>query len=308
MSLSARLKSLRKPMADSWGNALVLGLMRLLARAPLPLVRALGWVFGRTLHAVAGRRRRIARTNWALCFPDLPEAQRHAAVRQHFVRFAQAWLDRSWLWHGSPDTVRRRLRLDGEPAQLAGDTPTVIFAPHFVGLDAGWTALTSQLERRFCTIYAEQLNKAVDRWILDGRQRFGQAHIVPRRQGLKPLVAALRAGEPLYLLPDMDYGAADSVFVPFYGVPAATITSLSRFARLARAQVVPVISRLTPRGYDITVLPRWEGYPSDDPVADTARMNAQLQDMIATMPEQYFWVHKRFKTRPPGETALYGAD
>ena len=308
MSLSARLKSLRKPMADSWGNALVLGLMRLLARAPLPLVRALGWVFGRTLHAVAGRRRRIARTNWALCFPDLPEAQRHAAVRQHFVRFAQAWLDRSWLWHGSPDTVRRRLRLDGEPAQLAGDTPTVIFAPHFVGLDAGWTALTSQLERRFCTIYAEQLNKAVDRWILNGRQRFGQAHIVPRRQGLKPLVAALRAGEPLYLLPDMDYGAADSVFVPFYGVPAATITSLSRFARLARAQVVPVISRLTPQGYDITVLPRWEGYPSDDPVADTARMNALLQDMIATMPEQYFWVHKRFKTRPPGETALYGAD
>ena len=308
MSLSARLKSLRKPMADSWGNALVLGLMRLLARAPLPLVRALGWVFGRTLHAVAGRRRRIARTNWRLCFPYLPEAQRHAAVRQHFVRFAQAWLDRSWLWHGHPETVRRRLRLGGEVAALEGDTPTVIFAPHFVGLDAGWTALTSQLERRFCTIYAEQLNKSVDRWILDGRQRFGQAHIVPRRQGLKPLVAALRAGEPLYLLPDMDYGAADSVFVPFYGVPAATITSLSRFARLARAQVVPVISRLIPQGYDITVLPRWEDYPSDDPVADTARMNALLQDMIATMPEQYFWVHKRFKTRPPGETALYGAD
>lgn len=308
MTLSARLKSLRKPIADSWGNALGLGLMRLLARAPLPLVRGLGWVFGRTLHVVAGRRRRIARTNWALCFPDLPEAQRHAAVRQHFVHFAQAWLDRSWLWHGHPETVRRRLRLDGEVAALAGDTPTVIFAPHFVGLDAGWTALTSQLDRRFCTIYAEQLNQSVDRWILEGRQRFGQAHIVPRRQGLKPLVAALRAGEPLYLLPDMDYGAADSVFVPFYDVPAATITSLSRFARLARAQVVPVISRLTAQGYDITVLPVWEGYPTDDPLADTARMNALLQDMIATMPEQYFWVHKRFKTRPPGDTPLYGVD
>lgn len=308
MSLSARLKSLRKPMADNWGNAMVLGLMRLLAHAPLPLVRALGWVFGRTLHAVAGRRRRIARTNWALCFPDLTEAQRHAAVRQHFVHFAQAWLDRSWLWHGSPETVRRRLRLGGDVATLEGDHPTVIFAPHFVGLDAGWTALTSQLPRRFCTIYAEQLNQSVDRWILAGRQRFGQAHIVPRRQGLKPLVAALRAGEPLYLLPDMDYGAADSVFVPFYGVPAATITSLARFARLARAQVVPVISQLTPQGYDIAVLPRWDGYPSDDLVADTARMNALLQDMIATMPEQYFWVHKRFKSRPAGQPPLYGTD
>lgn len=308
MSLSSRLKSLRKPMADNWGNAMILGLMRLLAHVPLPLVRALGWVFGRTLHAVAGRRRRIARTNWALCFPDQPEAQRHAAVRQHFVHFAQAWLDRSWLWHGAPETVRRRLRLTGRVEQLAGDTPTVLFAPHFVGLDAGWTALTSQLERRFCTIYAEQLNKVVDRWIFDGRQRFGQAHIVPRRQGLKPLVAALRAGEPLYLLPDMDYGAADSVFVPFYGVPAATITSLSRFARLARAQVVPVISQLTPQGYDITVLPRWEGFPTDDPVADAARMNVLLQDMIATMPAQYFWVHKRFKTRPAGQPPLYGRD
>jgi KDO2-lipid IV(A) lauroyltransferase len=308
MSLSARLKSLRKPMADSWGNAMVLGLMRLLAHAPLPLVRALGWVFGRALHAVAARRRRVARINWALCFPGLTEAQRHAAVRQHFVHFAQAWLDRSWLWHGHPETVRRRLRLGGDVEALAGDRPTVIFAPHFVGLDAGWTALTSQLPRRFCTIYAEQLNQSVDRWILAGRQRFGQAHIVPRRQGLKPLVAALRTGEPLYLLPDMDYGAADSVFVPFYGVPAATITSLARFARLARAQVVPVISRLTSQGYDITVLPRWDGYPTDDPVADTARMNVLLQDMIATMPEQYFWVHKRFKTRPAGQPPLYGTD
>ena len=308
MSLSRRLKSLRKPMAESWGNAASLALMRLLAWLPLPCVRALGWLFGTVLHAVAGRRRRIARTNWALCFPEVPEAQRHTAVRRHFVRFAQAWLDRSWLWHGSPETVRRRLQLTGALEQLAGDTPTVIFAPHFVGLDAGWTALTAQIDRRFCTIYAEQLNKAVDRWILAGRQRYGQPHIVPRRQGLKPLVAALRAGEPLYLLPDMDYGAADSVFVPFYGVPAATITSLSRFARLARAQVVPVISRLTPQGYEVTVLPRWEGYPTDDPVADTARMNALLQDMIATMPEQYFWVHKRFKTRPPGQPSVYGRD
>lgn len=306
MSLSDRLKSLRKPMADRWGNAAGLALMRLLARLPLSWVRALGWVFGNVLHAVAGRRRHIARTNWALCFPSMPEARRHAAVRRHFVCFAQAWLDRSWLWHGRPETVRARLRLTGDVQALEGNTPTVLFAPHFVGLDAGWTALTAQVGRRFCTIYAEQLNKAVDRWILDGRQRYGRPHIVPRRQGLKPLVAALRAGEPLYLLPDMDYGAADSVFVPFYGVPAATITSLSRFARLARAQVVPVISRLTPQGYTVTVLPPWEGYPTDDPVADTARMNILLQDMIAAMPEQYFWVHKRFKTRPPGQGSVYG--
>jgi len=308
MSLSRRLKSLRKPMAESWGNAASLALMRLLAWLPLPCVRALGWLFGTVLHAVAGRRRRIARTNWALCFPEVPEAQRHTAVRRHFVRFAQAWLDRSWLWEGRPDVVRRRLKLAGDLDALKGDVPTVLFAPHFVGMDTGWTALTAHLDRKFCGIYARQLNVDIDRWMSQGRQRFGEPHIVAKSAGLKALVSALRAGEPLYLLPDMDYGAADSVFVPFYGVPAATITSLSRFARLARAQVVPVISRMTPQGYEMTVLPRWEGYPTDDPVADTARMNALLQDMIATMPEQYFWVHKRFKTRPPGQPSVYGRD
>ncbi len=301
-------ESPRQSAAQRWGNALGLGLMRLLAHLPLGWVRALGWLFGTVLHGVAARRRRIARTNWALCFPQDSEAERHRAVRRHFVLFAQAWLDRSWLWEGSPDTVRRRLNLQGDLQALAGDAPTVLFAPHFVGMDAGWTALTVHLPRRCCGIYAEQLNPAVDRWMSLGRQRFGEPHIVAMRQGLKPLVAALRAGEPLYLLPDMDYGARDSVFVPFFGQQAATITSLPRFARLSGARVVPVVSRLTPGGYDVTVMPPWADYPTRDVHADTALMNQRLEAVIATMPEQYYWVHKRFKTRPNGEASFYGRD
>lgn len=302
------LRLLHLPPATTWSDALGFALMRLLAHLPLSWVRALGWLLGQVLHAAAAPRRRIARTNWALCFPRLSEPERNAAVRRHFVLFAQALLDRSWLWHGSPDTVRRRLHLSGAPEALSGDAPLVLFAPHFVGMDAGWTAITLQVQRRFCGIYAEQTSKTLDRWVREGRQRFGAPHIVPRRQGLKPLVAALRSGEPLYLLPDMDYGLSDSVFVPFYGVPAATVPSLSRFARLARAQVVPVISRLTPRGYDINVMPAWKDFPSDDAVADTAEMNRRLQDWIDTMPEQYYWVHKRFKNRPQGQPGPYGRD
>jgi KDO2-lipid IV(A) lauroyltransferase len=308
MSTNDRPSTTDRSLADHWGNAAGLLFMRLLARLPLSWVRALGWVFGQVLHGVAARRRRIARTNWALCFPDQTPQQARAAVRRHFVYFAQAWLDRSWLWHADPETVSRRLQFRGDPALLQGDRPTVMFVPHFVGMDAGWTALTLKIPRRFCGMYADQLNPAVNRWILAGRHRFGEPHIVARRQGLKPLVAALKAAEPLYLLPDMDYGPDDSVFVPFYGIAAATIPSLSRFARLARAQVLPVISRLTPSGYEVSVLPVWSDFPTDDPVADTARMNRELQDLIATMPEQYFWVHKRFKNRPPGEPDLYGGD
>lgn len=286
-------------------NWLGLAAMRLLAHLPLRWIRALGWLLGQVLHAVAGRRRNIARTNWSLCFPDQSAAQRNAAVRRHFVLFAQAWLDRSWLWEASPEVVRRRLTLKGDLDALAGDRPTVMFAPHFVGMDAGWTAVTAHLPRRFCGIYAEQLNPDVDRWMAQGRQRFGDPHIVAMRQGLKPLVSALRDGLPLYLLPDMDYGTRDSVFVPFFGIPTATLTSLSRFARLSRAQVVPVVSRLTQDGYEVVVHPAWEAYPTADVEADTALMNRRLEGFIAAMPEQYYWVHKRFKSRPLGEPSLY---
>jgi len=279
--------------------------MRLLSRLPLSWVRAIGWLMGRVLHVLVRRRREIARTNWRLCFPEQSQAQANRAVRQHFVLFAQAWLDRSWLWDGAPDVVRKRLRLQGALQVLDGQAPTVLFAPHFVGMDAGWTAVTVHLQRRCCGIYAAQLNADVDRWMAQGRQRFGNPHIVARRQGLKPLVAALRAGMPLYLLPDMDHGPRDSVFVPFFGVQTATLTSLSRFARLAEARVVPVVSRLTPHGYDVTVHPAWEHFPTRDVQADAARMNRELEIFIRAFPEQYYWVHKRFKTRPQGETSVY---
>lgn len=286
-------------------NRLGLAFMRLLARLPLSWVRALGWLLGNVLHGLAGRRRRIAQTNWAACFPQHTEAERNAAVRRHFVCFAQAWLDRSWLWESPAPVVKRRLLLRGDLGALEGQSPTVIFAPHFVGMDAGWTALTVHLSRRFCGLYAEQVNADVDRWMAEGRQRFGHPQVVGKRQGLRVLASALREGLPLYLLPDMDHGERDAVFVPFFGTPAATLTSLPRLARLGKAQVVPVLTRLVPDGYEVTVLSAWEAYPAGSVEDDTATMNRYLEGYIRNMPEQYYWVHKRFKTRPPGEPPFY---
>ncbi len=282
-----------------------IALLRLLAPLPLSWVRALGWALGRLLYGVVGSRRRIALTNLALCFPQLSPAEREALARQHFVVFVQAWLDRAWLWHGRPEVTRARLRMTGALQQFDGTAPLLLFAPHFVGLDAGATALSQQIPRQFATIYTQQSNAVIDEWVKRGRQRFGNAKLYGRVDGIKPVVAALRAGEPVYLLPDMDFGARDSVFVPFYGVPAATVPSLPRFARLGRARVVPVLTRLTDEGYEVQVLPAWEGFPTDDAEADTALMNARLQGYIDAMPAQYFWVHKRFKTRPPGEPPVY---
>jgi Kdo2-lipid IVA lauroyltransferase/acyltransferase len=272
---------------------------------PLSWVRGLGTLLGWALYALVVSRRRVVLTNLRLCFAHWSEDQVRDCARQTFVHFAQAWLDRGWLWHGDANVVRARLRLMGAVQELAGDAPTVIFAPHFMGLDAGWTAIAQQLPRRFTTIYTNQANQVADAWILQGRKRFGDVRLFGRIDGVKPIVAALKAGEPLYLLPDMNFGPEESVFVPFYGVPAATVPSLSRFARLGRSKVVPLLSRMTPQGYDIEVLPAWPDFPTADATADTALMNLRLQSYIDSMPSQYYWVHKRFKDRPNGEVPPY---
>ncbi len=286
-------------------SRLSLVLMRALAWLPLTWLRALGAALGWLLYWAVPARRHVVDVNLRLCFPALSGVQRRRLTREVFVKFAQSWLDRGWLWHAAPACLHTRLRLCGAVDELAGDQPVVLFAPHFVGLDAGWTALTQQLPRQFTTIYTDQSNAVMDAWILRGRQRFGAGRLFGRVDGVKPIVAALRTGQPLYLLPDMNFGPHESVFVPFYGVDAATVPSLSRFARLGRAKVVPVITRLTASGYDVTVLPAWANFPSDDLLADTTRMNAQLQTYVDAMPAQYYWVHKRFKDRPPGQADVY---
>ena len=298
------MKALRR-LASAWATHGGIAFMKVLAFSPLSLTRVLGVLLGWVLYGLVVPRRRVVQANFALCFPQWSAAQRRQQTRRVFVHFAQAWLDRAWLWHAPKQWVARRVTLRGEINELEGTTPTVFFLPHFVGLDAAWAGVALRVHRLSTTIYTDQSNKRVDQWILKGRQRFGKLRLFGRAEGVKPIVSALREGQPLYLLPDMDFGPHDSVFVPFSGVPTATVTSLSRFARLGRAKVVPLLPRLTPGGYEVDVLPAWVDFPTDDPVADTALMNRHLQNYIATMPTQYYWVHKRFKTRPEGDASVY---
>ena len=279
--------------------------MRVLAHVPLPALRALGWCLGQLLYVLAVPRRKVALRNLSLCFPKATVAQRSRWARETFVVFCQTWLDRSWLWFAPREVVQRRVRLQGALNELEGDTPTIIFAPHFYGMDAGGTALTLHTPRAFTSIFSTHPDPAVDAWFMAGRQRFGDVRMLNRADGVKPIISNLRKGGLLYLLSDMDFGPGESIFVPFYGVPTATVPSLPRFARLGRAKVIGMYTRLTPTGYVAEITPAWEGYPSEDVEADTAQMNLRLQTYIDTMPGQYYWVHKRFKTRPAGEPSVY---
>lgn len=141
------------------------------------------------------------------------------------------------------------------------------------------------------SIYARQRNRVIDRWLYHGRSRFGDQLLQPRHESIRATVKAMKAGRPFYYLPDMDHGRKESIFVPFFGVQTATITGLPRFARMADAAVVPCVTRLLPggAGYRLSFGEPWENFPSGDIEADVARMNAEIEALVRTMPEQYYW-------------------
>lgn len=282
-----------------------LKLFQLLGFLPLPVLRAIGLLVGMALYFGARWRRHVVLQNLRVCFPQKSEVQRIAIAKQAFVYFAQAWLDRSWLWHRSSSCIQARVRFTGAVDELTADVPTVIFAPHFVGLDVGWTLLTLLVPKHFTTIFTPQSNPVAGAWMTQGRSRFGRVELFQREDGVKTIVSSLRNKAWLYLLPDMNFGPEESIFVPFFGEPAATVPSLSRFAKLSRARVLPVVTRMTASGYEVEVLKAWNDFPTEDAQADTALMNQRLETYIQDMPAQYFWVHKRFKTRPEGADPIY---
>lgn len=285
---------------------LLISVMRLFARLPLSWVRTLGAGFGWLLWHLARQRRHIVRVNLRLCMPELSEAEREVLAYRHFSAFGQSVLDRSWLWDAPEAVTRGRLKYVGDLDALTAPGPLVIFAPHFVGLDAGGLAVGWCVPRNVAFIFVKQSNPKVEAWVRHGRERSGNAQPYFRHEGVRQILAGLKKGEPLHLSPDMDFGQRESIFVPFMGVEkAATVPSLSRFSRVGGARVVPVVTRMTPHGYDIEVHAPLTDFPSTDLVQDTVRMNALLADWVRSMPEQYYWVHKRFKTRPEGVPGFY---
>jgi KDO2-lipid IV(A) lauroyltransferase len=283
-----------------------LGLIWLLHFLPLKRLAPMGELFGGLLYAFGRERRHIALTNLRLCYPQMSEAERERLARAHFRAFGRSFLERGLLWWSPPETIRRLVRVDGlERVRALSGRPVILFVPHFVGLDMGWTRLTLELD--MVSIYAQQKNFYFNAALYRGRLRFGHSKLLSRQEGVRQAIRGMKSGYPFYYLPDMDYGQRDTIFVPFFNVPAATITGLSRLARMTGAKVVPCITRMLPGGdgYVVELGEPWADYPGESIEADTLRMNAWIEQRIAEMPEQYYWVHKRFKTRPKGEKKPY---
>lgn len=285
-------------------TAIGLSLVRRLSRRPLPVLRRWGGLAGVLVYWLVARRRRIAHINLRLCFPDLSETERSLIVREHFRCFMRSVFDRFILWHQPAERIRRFVRLEGEE-HLAriGNAPMILLAPHFVGLDAGGTRIS--LDRRLATMFARQKNPVVNEEMRAGRSRFNDAVLISRLSGLRGAIRLIRQGVPFYFLPDMDLGARDAVWVPFFGVSAATVTSVARLVQMTDARVVPCVTQMTEDGYVTRLYPAWEDFPGEDIEIATRRMNEFIEDRVREMPAQYLWSHKRFKTRPPGEPGYY---
>ena len=251
-------------------------------------------------------RRRVTLTNLRLCFPKKTEAERERIGRGVFQNLARSTLELGRVWYGPvEDALANVTLLDKHHIDAwRGKVPVIVLAPHFVGLDMGGTRFSQEYPEVF-SMYSEQKNKVFDRALRRARQRFNNATLITRQQGLRPVLKALKAKQLFYYLPDMDFGAKDAVFVDFFGIKTATVTAMARIAEITGAKIVPLVTRQTSDGYEARFYPAWDDYPTSDAEADARRLNAFLEERILEMPDQYFWVHKRFKTRPPGEPSFY---
>ena len=295
-------------MIGDWLARALLGLLWLLQHLPLRVQAALGRGLGMLLHALAGKRRRVALRNVELCLPELDAAVRARLVRAHFGWLARSLLERGLLWYASPQRLKRLIQIEGDVGLAArSERPVMWLVPHFVALDVAGAAAQLFQSRTLASIYQTQSNAVLDQAMRRGRLRFGQAEIFARSERALPLVRAIKRGHAFFNLPDMDFGARDAAFVPFFGVPAATLLAPARLARSLGMRVQPVVAEMLPggAGYRVRFLPPWPDFPGDDDEAAALRMNQWIEAEIRQNPAQYLWVHKRFKTRPQGQASVY---
>lgn len=250
------------------------------------------------------RRREIARVNLSLCFPELSDTGRHDLLNKHFDSLGMGLVETAICWFAPRAKLIPLAHLEGREhleAALEKGRGVILLSAHFTTLEIGTTLLA--LNVPICAVYRSNKNPLFE--ALMHRARAGYAERAIARGDMHAMVRALRDNLPLWFAPDQDFGRKHSVFVPFFNVPAASLTATSRLAKLSKAQVVPFFSQRLEdgRGYSLTLQPALEGFPSGDIEADTVRINQIVEAEVRRYPEHYLWVHRRFKTQSAGKSA-----
>ncbi len=288
-----------------WRTALVVGGMWLVARMPRPARMGLGWILGQAIHAVAARRRFIARVNIGLAFPELSEGERKRLVRNSFVSAARGMLETATAWFGPQRQIDGQVEIRGLEhldAAIATGKGVIMLGSHTTSIEICGRALGRI--RPFHTTYKPDRNPCFEQIMRQRRVAiYGDA--IPITD-MRRIVRTLKQGGIIWYAPDQNYGRRNSVFVPFFGVATATTTGGARLARMGNAVVLPCFSVRQPDGRNLLeFLPMLEGFPSDDPEADTARIIRIIEDYMRRYPDQYLWMHSRYKDHPEGGLNRY---
>lgn len=289
-----------------WPLWLGLGLLWLVTLLPYRVLLRLGRGLGALMYRLARSRRQIVELNLQLCFPHMSESERRRLVKENFASTGMTFFEMAISWWWPAERLRRLGRLEGlehlQQAEAAGQG-VILMALHFTTLEMGGGLLG--LQRGMYGMYRPHKNPLFDYVQRRGREQ--RLLGVIGRDDVRGMLKALRAGGVVWYAPDQDYGAQRSVFVPLFGVPAATVTATSKFARLGKARVIPFTQERLPdgQGYRVVVHPPLADFPGDSEEADCLRINQWVEQAISACPEQYLWAHRRFKTRPPGEAKLY---
>ena len=290
-----------------WPGWLGVGIVWLIARLPRPWLMGLGGLLGQLVQRVPSPRRHVAEANIALCCPELSKAEQAALVDAHLrdiglmmAEFALGWMGSERAIADVPVTIEGLEHLEAARAQGKG---VLLVGGHFSHLELCARLVSQRV--RISGMY-RRMDSVPFEWAVL-RARLDYAEAMFDKDDIRGTVKYLRGGGTLWYAPDQDMRSKDSVFVPFFGVPAATITATHHLARLSGARVIPFHHRRLPDngGYALRLGAPLEDFPSRDALDDTARVNACIEEMVRAAPEQYLWVHKRFKTRPPGSPSIY---
>ena len=284
-----------------WPTWVGIGLLVALARLPWPLQRALGRALGALLRGTLHGRRAIAVRNLELCFPELEPGERQALLRAHFAALGVGVFEFARAWWGSIAPLRTRVELVGlehlQAAHAAGNG-VILVSGHFTTLEMCGRLLCDHLP--LAGMYRPHAQPAMEWAVKRGRMRYAAAMF--SKFELRPAVKHLKRGGILWYAPDQDPSRGDAVYVPFFGRPAHSLTSTHQLARLSGAAVVTFAHRRRgDGGYDLTLSAPLADFPSNDATADTARIMAAIADMARAAPDQYLWIHRRFKRQPDGE-------
>ena len=289
-----------------WSTWLACALLWCVTRLPFGWQLAIGRLLGYCIYVFGPQRRQITRTNLELCFPELSASENRELVRAHFSSLGIAVIEIALSWWGTQRKLEQLVRISGldnlENALQQGKG-VLLLSAHFTTLEIGGRLLS--LHAPFHVLYRRHKNPVIDFLIRKSRTRLYENAI--ERGDLRTMVRSLRNNRPVWYAPDQDFGSDNSIFVPFFGIPAATLTATSRLAGATGARVVPFFQARLPgsRGYRLTLLPALEQFPGDNIEMDTRRIVTLIEDRIRETPEQYIWAHRRFKTRPPGAEPVY---